>query len=85
MKFKATISILPQDALLDPQGKAVQAGLAGLGLAAIADVRIGRFARLLVDAESEETAREIVEQACNKLLVNAIMEQYSYELEVLPA
>ena len=38
MKFKAEIDIMPQDALLDPQGKAVTSALQNIGLSEVENV-----------------------------------------------
>lgn len=80
MKFKAEIDVMPLDALLDPQGKAVTNSMKTIGLPEIDGVRIGRHVRLFVDASSLEVAQEKVEEACKKLLSNQIMESYSYEV-----
>ena len=81
MKFKAEIDIMPQDALLDPQGKAVSNSMPSIGLPEISGVRIGRHVRLFVEAASKEEAHVKVEEACKKLLANLIMETYSFEIE----
>lgn len=81
MKFRAEIDVMPLDALLDPQGKAVTGSMKTLGLEMIDGVRIGKHIRLFVEADSKEIATEKVEQACVKLLSNQIMESYSYTLE----
>jgi phosphoribosylformylglycinamidine synthase PurS subunit len=78
MKFKAEIDVMPLDALLDPQGKAVTNSMKNIGLAEIDGVRIGRHVRLFVDAASIEIAESKVEEACKKLLSNQIMESFSY-------
>ncbi|MFN5910323.1 MAG: phosphoribosylformylglycinamidine synthase subunit PurS [Bacteroidota bacterium] len=78
MKFKAEIDVMPLDALLDPQGKAVTNSMKNIGLSEIDGVRIGRHVRLFVDASSKEIAEQKVEEACKKLLANQIMESYSY-------
>ncbi len=78
MKFKAEIDVMPLDALLDPQGKAVTNSMKNVGLPEIDGVRIGRHVRLFVDASSKEVAEQKVEQACKKLLANQIMESYSF-------
>ena len=78
MKFKAEIYVMPLDALLDPQGKAVTNSMKNIGLAEIDGVRIGRHVRLFVDAASIEIAESKVEEACKKLLSNQIMESFSY-------
>lgn len=81
MKFKAEIDVMPLEALLDPQGKAVTSSMVNLGLSAISNVRIGKHMTLWLDAESIEKANEMVDQACQKLLCNAIMEQYNFSVE----
>ena len=78
MKFKAEIDVMPLDALLDPQGKAVTNSMKNIGLAEIDGVRIGRHVRLFVEAPSMEVAESKVEEACKKLLSNQIMESFSY-------
>lgn len=80
MKFKAEIDVMPLDALLDPQGKAVTGSMKTVGLEMIDGVRIGKHIRLFVEANSKEEAAEKVEEACKKVLSNQIMESYSYEL-----
>ncbi len=80
MKFRAEINVMPLKALLDPQGKAVSASMKNLHLPEIQNVRIGKHISLEVDADSKELANEKVEEACKKLLVNQIMEQYDFEL-----
>ncbi|MEJ6777625.1 MAG: phosphoribosylformylglycinamidine synthase subunit PurS [Crocinitomicaceae bacterium] len=81
MKFKAEIDVMPLEALLDPQGKAVTSSMKNIGLDSIDGVRIGRHVRLFVNASSQEDANQKVEEACQKLLANQIMEKYSYEIE----
>ena len=80
MKFKAEIDVMPLDALLDPQGKAVSYSMGSVGLPEIEGVRIGKHIRLFVDAKSEDDAKNSVEQACKKILSNQIMESYSYSI-----
>jgi phosphoribosylformylglycinamidine synthase len=83
MKFKAEIDIMPQEALLDPQGKAVTNSMPGIGLPEISGVRVGRHIRLFVEAENEKVAREKVDEACKKLLANLIMETYEFQIDQL--
>lgn len=81
MKFKAEIDVMPLEALLDPQGKAVSNSMPTIGLPEITGVRVGRHVRLFVDAPSKEVAIAKVEEACKKLLANQIMESYSFVVE----
>ena len=77
MNFLAEIKIMPLKELLDPQGKAVMGGLSNLGLKNIEDVRIGKHIQLNIEAKDTEEAKKIAEEASQKLLANAVMEEYS--------
>jgi phosphoribosylformylglycinamidine synthase len=81
MKFTAEIEVMPHDNLLDPQGKAVGQGLQQMGFHHISQVRVGKHIRLEVEAESEADAQVAVQEACNKLLANPIMESFSFRLK----
>jgi phosphoribosylformylglycinamidine synthase PurS subunit len=83
MKFKAEIDVMPLDALLDPQGKAVTNSMKSIGLSEIEGVRIGRHVRLFVEASSLSDAESKVDEACNKLLANHIMESYSFTVTMV--
>ena len=71
---------MPLKDLLDPQGKAVLGGLANLGLSGIQEVRIGKHITLQVEADSEEAAKQMAEEASKKLLANPVMEFYEIEM-----
>jgi phosphoribosylformylglycinamidine synthase PurS subunit len=81
MKFKAEVDVMPLEALLDPQGKAVTSAMGNSGLGGIQNVRIGKHMTLWIEADSEQAAHQMVEEACQKLLCNAIMEQYRFVIE----
>lgn len=85
MKFVAEIKVMPHKELLDPQGKAVNNSLHKMQLHAIENVRIGKNIELHLEAASKEDAENQTREACEKLLVNKIMEQYSYILSALDA
>ena len=85
MEFTAEIDIMPLDALLDPQGKAVTGSMKNLGLSEITNVRIGKHITLIVKAKDKSEAEAKVEEACKKLLANQIMEKYSFRLKELVA
>lgn len=80
MIYTAHITIMPLKDLLDPQGKAVMAGLSSLGLDGIKDVRIGKQITLQISADSAESAKAIAGEATQKLLANPVMEQYEIHI-----
>jgi len=76
MIFTAQVKVMPLKELLDPQGKAVLGGFQNLGFSAISDVRIGKNISLQIEADSAETAKQIAEEAAQKLLANPVMEMF---------
>ena len=81
MTFTIQVKVMTLKELLDPQGKAVMTGLKNLGLADVSDVRIGKNIQLQVEADSEEQAKQIAEEASKKLLANEVMEYFEVELK----
>ena len=80
MIYNVQIKVMLLKDLLDPQGKAVQSGLKNLGLNGVNDVRIGKHITLQIEANSEEEAKAIADNASKKLLVNPVMEFYEIEM-----
>ena len=80
MKYLAEINIMPLKALLDPQGKAVTNSMKNLGFNEVANVRIGKHITLEIEAKSESAAGKRVDEACQKILTNPIIEGYDYIL-----
>ena len=81
--YKATISITLRPSILDPQGKTVHHALGNLGYDSVSRVRMGKHAELWIEEESEEAARRVAEEACDKLIANPVTENYAIELEAV--
>jgi len=81
--YKATISITLRPSILDPEGKTVHHALTNLGYDAVEQVRMGKRAEVWIDADDDEEARRIAEEACDKLLANPVTE--NYEIDLAPA
>lgn len=75
--YKATVNVTLRKSILDPKGKATHQALQNLGMNEIDNVRIGKFIELDIDADSEEKARQIAEDACAQLLANEVMEDFT--------
>lgn len=74
MKVRIHVSLKP--GVLDPQGRAVHHALEGLGFGGVEDVRIGRLIELdLADGTSDAT----IDEMCQKLLANMVIENYRIE------
>ena len=81
MKFLVKINIMPQDALLDPQGKTVENNTSKLGIDNISNIRIGKHISLQIDSDSQNAAELTVKELCEKILVNQITEQYDFTID----
>ena len=78
--MKARVTIMPKSGVLDPQGKAIQGALTGLGFAGIAEIRQGKLIEVTVVETDPAKARTAVEDMCKKLLANPVMESFSIEI-----
>ena len=78
--MKARVHITLKNGVLDPQGKAIQNTLHGMGFDGVQAVRQGKFIELDLGNLSRDDAAKSVETMCQKLLANTVMENYRYEL-----
>jgi phosphoribosylformylglycinamidine synthase PurS subunit len=78
--MKAKVIITLKNGVLDPQGKAIEGALSGLGFAGVDNVRQGKFIELDVDASNEGEAKKAVEAMCEELLANTVIENYRVEI-----
>ena len=79
--MKARIKVTLKNGVLDPQGKAIEHALDGLGFSGVDSVRQGKYLELDLAETDEAEARQVVEQMCEKLLANTVIENYDIELE----
>ena len=74
MKFSVTVT-LKKD-VLDPQGKVVKNTLQNLGMDNLKSIRQGKYFEIEMNNTTQEEAENKVNDMCNKLLVNLIIEDY---------
>ena len=79
--MKAIIKITLKTGVLDPQGKAIQGALTGLGIAGVTDVRQGKYIEVDLAETDEARAKATVEKMCKDLLANQVIENFAYELK----
>ena len=79
MKVKVHVTL--KNGVLDPQGKAVEHALAGLGFSGVDGVRIGRYIEYEIDETDPNKVREQSDEMCRKLLANTVIENYQIELD----
>lgn len=74
--MRAQVFVRLKPGVLDVQGKAVERGLSENGITELSNIRVGKLIEFDVNASSSESARQVVESVCQKLLANPIIEQY---------
>ena len=75
--MKAKVYVTLKNGVLDPQGKAIEGALGGLGFDGIGGVRQGKLIELDL---ADGTAPEAIDEMCKKLLANTVIENYRVEL-----
>ena len=78
--MKARVIVTLKGGVLDPQGKAIEGALKSLGVEGVASVRQGKVFDIEIEAADREAAQHRLTAACEKLLANMIVENYSVEI-----
>ena len=79
-KYQARIYVTLRPSVLDPAGTAVQSGLQHMGYDNVEQVRIGKYVELTLTAADETAARQQLDQVCDQLLANPVIENYRFDL-----
>ena len=74
--MKVKVIITPKNGVLDPQGKAIQQTLNGMGFSSLKEVRQGKYFDIEIEENDENKAKSQVEEMCKKLLANLVIEDY---------
>jgi phosphoribosylformylglycinamidine synthase len=83
--YLARIFVTLKPAVNDPQGVTIRGGLHSLGFTSVKDVRMGKFLEVTLDEKSRKQAEARVEEMCDKLLANPVIENFRFELEEVKA
>jgi len=79
--YFARIYITLKPTVNDPQGRTVMGSLQNLGFQSVNDVRVGKYLEIRFEDSNKSSAETHVEEMCNKLLANLVIEKYRYEVE----
>jgi len=75
--LKVLVTVTLKKDVLDPQGKVVRQTLKNMGYNEIENVRQGKYFEIGLNVNDKNKAEKIVQEICNKLLVNTIIENYT--------
>jgi phosphoribosylformylglycinamidine synthase subunit PurS len=74
--MKISVIITLKKDVLDPQGKVIHQTLDGMGFSDINEVRQGKYFEIDTKESDPKKAKDKVEEMCNKLLANLVIENY---------
>ena len=74
--MKISVIITLKKDVLDPQGKVIHQTLDGMGFNDVNEVRQGKYFEIDTKESDPKKAKEQVEEICNKLLANLVIENY---------
>tara|TARA_A100001015_G_scaffold319896_1_gene444364 strand:- start:3474 stop:3719 length:246 start_codon:yes stop_codon:yes gene_type:complete len=79
--MKVNINIYLKEGVLDTQGKAIESAISkNLGFENVSNVRQGKSITLNINEDDEGRVKDVVDNLCDKFLVNKVMEDYDFEL-----
>jgi phosphoribosylaminoimidazole-succinocarboxamide synthase len=81
LALKASIFVSPKKGVLDPAGQASQGALKSLGFDEVSDVRIGKYIILSLEGIEADKVEDRVEEMCERLLANPVIEDYRIEIQ----
>jgi phosphoribosylformylglycinamidine synthase len=82
-RFEATVDVTHLPGILDPQGATIERALPQLGYENVAQVSVGKCIRLVVEADTEAAASAQVQEMCERLLANPVIEAYDVAIKHL--
>jgi phosphoribosylformylglycinamidine synthase PurS subunit len=78
--MKAVVTVGLKEGVLDPQGKAIEHALHGLGFENVAEVRAGKVISFFIEGVTADEAKTQAEAMARKLLANMVIEQFAVEI-----
>lgn len=83
MDFAVRVDVTHKEGILDPQGNAVERALPALGYGNVRGVTVGKVITLTISGSDESAARRQVEEMCQRLLANPVIEDFSITINEL--
>ena len=79
-KFTIDLNIMPIDSVLDPQGEAIENSLKNISGLDATEFKVGKKITFKIKAANRKECSEIIVQLCKKLLVNEVIEKYTFKI-----
>ena len=81
--YAARVDVNHRAGIADPAGATVERALPALGYTNVAQIHIGKVIRLVIDAADIDAAHAQVDEMCQRLLANPVIEAYEVSIAAL--
>ena len=78
--IKARVTVTLKNGVLDPQGKAIEHALGGLGFSGVDSIRQGKVFDVVLETSDRAAAEAELKAMSEKLLANTVIEDYAVEV-----
>ncbi|MGI8610153.1 MAG: phosphoribosylformylglycinamidine synthase subunit PurS [Candidatus Dormibacteria bacterium] len=78
--FRAEVHVVLKPLVNDPAGLVIRDGLRHIGFNEIEGVRAGKYLTIDLDAQDRAEAETRLEEMCQKLLANPVIEEYRFDV-----
>ncbi len=80
MTARVEVHIQLKPGMLDPQGETLEHVLAAIGYEGVRSMRVGKWITFEIEGDESDTVEAQVEEMCDRLLANPIIERYEYQV-----
>ncbi|MGX7108399.1 phosphoribosylformylglycinamidine synthase subunit PurS [Facklamia miroungae] len=77
--YKVEVFVTYKESILDPQGEAIKGSVHRMGIDQVEEIRQGKYFELKIK-KGQSDVESLVEEICDKILANPVMESYRYSI-----
>ena len=81
MKYRGEVIVTLKPGVFDPQGVTIRNALHTLSFREVEEVKAGKYLEIILESENCSQAEKRIQEMCDQLLSNPVIESYSYQLE----
>ena len=81
MKYRGKVIVTLKPGVFDPQGVTIRNALHTLSFREVEEVKAGKYLEIILESENCSQAEKRIQEMCDQLLSNPVIESHSYQLE----
>ena len=80
MIFQSTIYVKYKAGISDPESINILSALDKLGFDSVNNLSTGKFFEIIIESKDLKSANQEIEEICNQLLINPVIEEFKYNI-----